>query len=322
MVHVALIGAGGHSSLFHQPALARVARERPDQVALVAVCDRRPERAEAARVRYGFQHACGEVSELFARWRIDAVVAVVPVPAIVELTLELLPRGIPLLIEKPLGVGLEQTRTLAAAVRAAGARVQVSLNRRFDPGVRRAMARVRETGPLRFVRGFMLRPNRREPEFIWSTGIHLIDLLRHAAGPLTLGEGQARRIGMPAAPGVTAALTGAGGLPVTLDLIPCAGRRLEGLQLIGEGFQADVHTGTGHPWRVEWTRVGSACQVVESSPGDEPEFVGNGAYHEAAEFLDAVAAGRPLPAPSPDDVLPGAELADRLQAVARGQGGA
>ncbi len=315
MVHVALIGAGGHSSAFHAPALARVAGERPGDIELTAVCDRRGERAETARSKFRFQHDCREIDELFDRWRIDAAVVVMPVPLILETLRVLLPRRIPLMIEKPLGVDLAQARAIAAAAREGGAPVQVSLNRRFDPGLCVARAWLRECGPVRRVRGAMVRANRLEPEFIWSTGIHMIDLLQAVVGPLTLVAARPIRTEDGRGIGVTAILDGAGGVPVSLDLLPRAGARREGLHVAGDGYDLDVRLGSCHPWQVEQVEAGRRRRI-EAMPFDQMDFIRNGAYNEAADFLAAVAAGRPLPGPSPADVLPGAELADRLQALA------
>jgi hypothetical protein len=39
-------------------------------------------------------------------------------------------------------------------------------------------------GPLRFLHGVMRRHDRREPTFLWDTGIHLVDALGLVAGRL------------------------------------------------------------------------------------------------------------------------------------------
>lgn len=317
MLNIGLIGAGRHSTANHAPALARLAREHAGEIVLTVVCDLDKDRAETARSKFGFQHSCGTVSAL-EKFPLDAALIILPATAILTVMHQLLPRKIPLLIEKPIGVTVCGARELVAAASAARAPIMVSMNRRFDPGVRLAAAWRQEHGPLRSVCGSMLRARRTEPEFVWATGIHLVDLLWSLAGPLVLAEGAARRVPIAEGSGVAACLTGAGDAVVTAELVPCAGRVQECLRLIGDEYCIDCCTGSVHPWRVELYKA-DRLERVEAMPPDQPKHICNGTYDETAAFLNALLEQRPLPGPSPADVLPAAELAFRLHAIASGE---
>ena len=117
---------------------------------------------------------------------VGALVAVLPIPAMASLTPQLLRYKVPLLIEKPLGRNLQEARAICDAVNKAEAadRVMVSLNRRFVPGLGLALDWARQQRPFRHVSGSMMRSRRTEPDFIWASGIHLIDTLWHVAALL------------------------------------------------------------------------------------------------------------------------------------------
>lgn len=316
MVNIGLIGAGAHSVAYHAPALERLAREHAGKITLTVVCDLDKDRAEAARAKFGFQHSCDTVSAL-EKLPLDAALIIVPAKAILTVMRQLLPRKVPLLIEKPIGVTAGGARELVAEVSADRAPIMVSMNRRFDPGVRLAAAWRQEHGPLRSVYGSMLRTRRTESDFVWSTGIHLVDLLWSLAGPLVLADGAARRVPTAGGSGVAACLTGVGGAAVTAELVPCAGRVQECLQLIGDEYCIDCCTGSVQPWRVELHKA-DRLERMEAMPPDQPEYIRNGTYDETAAFVSAAREQRPLPGPSPADVLPAAELAFRLHAIATG----
>lgn len=314
MINIGLIGAGKHSLANHAPALAQLAREHVEEIILTAVCDLDIERAEAARVKFGFQHSCGTVSAL-AKFPLNAILIILPTSATMPVMRQLMPLKIPLLIEKPIGETASDARGVTAAASTAQAPIMVSMNRRFDPGARLAAAWIKEHGPLRAVRGSMLRAWRTEPEFVWATGIHLIDLLWSLAGPLVPAEGAARRITAAGGSGIVACLTGAGGTVATAEIFPCAGRIQECLQLIGDEYCIDCYLGSVGPWRVELYRK-DRLERTETMPPDQPAYIRNGAYNETAEFINSLLEQRPLSGPSPADVLPATELAFRLHAIA------
>ena len=54
-IRLALIGAGSHCRGNHAPAMAQYAREHPDRLELVAVCDLQREKAEAFAETFGFR---------------------------------------------------------------------------------------------------------------------------------------------------------------------------------------------------------------------------------------------------------------------------
>jgi predicted dehydrogenase len=309
MINVALIGAGEHCLCNHGPALRLLADQRPGEIRLAAVYDLDPERGEYARATFGFDRAARSIDEAVGGdVRIDAIVTVVPAAAMLQVTQQLLPLGVPLMIEKPLGRHFQDAQQIHDMVQTAGVPVQVSLNRRYDPGLALALEWAQEQGAIRCIHGRMLRHNRTESDFLWGTGIHLLDALCSIAGPLTLGQVQA-----PSFAGNSArtGLLHGEGLASTFTILPACGRVDERLTLAGDGYCAEVRPGTHRPWRATAWRDGR-IQWLREAPETEPEFIRTGALRETEAFLDA-AITRSAPYPGVGDAMPATRLAAQLQ---------
>jgi predicted dehydrogenase len=184
MVRIGVIGAGRHSSDYHGPGLMACRNAKPGQVTLAAVCDLERRRAEQYARRFGFERAYTDWREMLEREGLDGLVAVTPPALTAKLVAELLPCGVPLLIEKPPGVASTETRKLLAAARKSGTRHMLSFNRRFSPAFLRAARWMAADAPQRPERvdARMLRVGRTEPDFVLGTGIHLVDTVNALLG--------------------------------------------------------------------------------------------------------------------------------------------
>jgi predicted dehydrogenase len=168
---------------------------------------------------------------------------------------EFMRRGVPLVVEKPLGRDMKEARGLAEIARRWKAPVMVSMNRRFDPGVLAAKEWLKGKGPIRFVGGRMLRNARREKDFVWGTGVHLLDLMVAVAGPMKIdfrlqasGFRYSRSSKEETRPyGWMAILSGRDGLVGMVEILPACGRTEEALVMAGEDYCVEVWTGSMHP---------------------------------------------------------------------------
>lgn len=311
MLRVALIGAGNHCRSNHAPALHHFAAEHPDAVELAAVCDLDDAKAERFREQFGFRQAFTGIDAMLDAAEVDAIVAVMPIPAILPVARQLFARGLPVLMEKPLGQDVNQARAIVAAAEATGCPVMVSMNRRYDPAVLRARDWMSGLGPLRAIHGVQLRHRRVEARFIWGTAIHVLDLMVHLAGPLRLRAGSVASAPFEAGVSRMAVLDGEGGVVGSVHILPCCGRVEERVRACGDDWCVDIWPGGVQPWRIEGWRD-RELDLVEQCPEGEPEFRRSGALNETAAFLGALLRGEPLPGPAPADVMPAAELAAGL----------
>src|SRR5690349_1626507 len=112
MIRIALVGCGEHSEGSHAAPLKRYAVEHTGALTLAAACDLNVARAEEFCRRFGFARAYSDLETLLSEETVDACVTVMPVERIAEVSARLLERGVPCVIEKPLGASLAEVEGL------------------------------------------------------------------------------------------------------------------------------------------------------------------------------------------------------------------
>lgn len=307
-LRLGVLGAGLHSQYCHGPALRAVAAAR-GSVQLAAVCDLDGERARNYAGAFGFARAYTDLDAMLASEALDGLVAVTPVALTLALAARLLPRGIPLLLEKPPGRSAGETAQLLALAEAAGTPHMVSFNRRFNPALLRAAAWLHKAGrPPKTALARMLRIDRRETTFVTETGIHLVDAVNGLLG--TPVHVDAASTGEPDARFTRAVVSYASGCAAHLFFSPAAGTGEETYEVHGDDYTllADTVRGT----LAVWERGEPVMQW--SAPGDAIDAYRDGTVHEMEAFCDALA-GRRVFAPTLRDGL----LSMRtVEAVAQG----
>ncbi|NYH09786.1 Gfo/Idh/MocA family protein [Pseudomonas moraviensis] len=186
-LRIALIGAGnmGQQHYRHLKHLT--------EATLCAVADPGPQ-APALAAGWGVAYFADH-RQMLKQNRPDAVIVANPNNQHVSTALDCLAAGVPVLLEKPVGVHLDEARELVAAVKRSGVPVLVGHHRRHNPLIVRAHELVKEgaLGRLTLVTAlFQLRKPDRYFETAWrrETGagmlltnlIHDLDLLRHLCG--------------------------------------------------------------------------------------------------------------------------------------------
>ncbi len=306
MIRLALLGCGEHSRESHAAPLASYAASHPGEIELVAACDLDGERAAAFCRDFGFARAYTDVEKMLADETVDACVSVMPVERIVETSVRLLERGVPCVIEKPLGTSAAEVERLARAARETDTPHMVSVNRRFMPYLNRARAWAEEIGPLQYVRATQVRHNRSEPDFVWTTAIHVLDALRHIAGEVKVFDAEVQRRAGLSTLWYIISLRFEGGAIGQIEVLPTAGMVEESYELFGEGFRARVVAGSGTQRSLQCWR-GGRLEVDERASDDEPEHLRNGSYEEVVEFVRALKTGT-RPRPTVEDILPSAHI--------------
>lgn len=307
MIFLCLIGCGGHCRGNHAPAMAQYAKDHPDRLRLAGVCDLDRHKAVAFAETYGFANAYTDYVEMIEAEKPDGVVAVMPIELTAGLAIDLMERGVPTTVEKPMGSSVEEVRGIVDAAERTGTANMVSVNRRFEPLIREGVEWVRERGAIRYVRASILRHNRQEDFFVSGTGIHCIDTLRYIGGDFA---GWDRRAMAGETPWYHVDFDYASGARATLDILPSDGSVEEGYEIFGENYRVDIRVeGSRDPHLMCWE---DGDLVAETRPApDEPAFVRLGPYAETHEFVTALAEGR-APWPSVDEVFPSVEAAYAL----------
>jgi len=316
MIRIALLGCGEHSKTSHAAPLARYAARNPGDLELVAACDLNLDRARDFCREFGFARAYSDAQTLLDAERIDGCVCVMPMEHIVGVAEMLLERKIPCVIEKPLGTSREESERLALVTRQTDTRHMVSVNRRFMPYLNQAKSWAKEIGPLQYVRATQVRHARAEPDFVWSTAIHVLDALRHVAGEIVGFDTEVHRQNGLSTIWYVISLYFESGARGRIEVLPTAGMVEESYELFGEGFRARVVAGSGSQRSLECWRAGQ-LELEKHASETDPEDLRNGAYEEVVEFVQALKTGR-RPWPTVDDILPSAWICFAIaESVAR-----
>ncbi|QGJ71340.1 NADH-dependent dehydrogenase [Planctomycetales bacterium 10988] len=190
------IGAG-YFSQYHYEAWSRIA-----EVDLVAVCDLDAEKAKRAAQRYGIPRHYHEVCEMLDREKPDFVDIITRPDSHLAFVREAAARGMAIICQKPLAPTTAEATVLVETAEAAGVRLMVHENFRFQPW-HREIKRLLDQKILgeklhsiqiqtRLGDGWQAdayqarQPYFREmPRFlIYETGVHFIDTLQYLFGPI------------------------------------------------------------------------------------------------------------------------------------------
>jgi len=184
-IRIAVIGAGEFGQ--HH---ARVLHELPE-AELVAVVDTDAARAREVGGRFGAE-AIGDYRELVGR--VDAATLAVPTALHVPVGVELLSRGLDLLVEKPIAPDLASADRLLQAARDHGRILQAGHLERFNPAVEAAAAVARLPLFFEVHRMSVFTPRSLDIDVVLDLMIHDIDIvLSLVESPLQ----QVQAVGLP-----------------------------------------------------------------------------------------------------------------------------
>lgn len=130
LLRVGVLGCGPIAQAAHFDA-CRKARNAE----LYAICDRAPDLLDAMAAIHRPQIVYHEFDAMLADPAVEAVIVATADQYHAALCTQALAAGKHVLVEKPLGVGVEECTALQATVAQAGLIFQVGNNKRFDPGI-------------------------------------------------------------------------------------------------------------------------------------------------------------------------------------------
>jgi predicted dehydrogenase len=208
LLRIGVLGAGPISQSAHLEACRKA-----HNAELYAICDVAPDLGASMAAVHTPRVVHHDFGAMLADPQVEAVIIGVADAFHVPLCLQALAAGKHVLVEKPLGISVEECQVLSDRCRESGLVLQVGHNRRFDPGV--AFARrfvAEELGPmisfkawyydstLRYTMTDNLQPilihsrHSRQPAgdpkadkrryFLLTHGSHLVDTARFLAGEM------------------------------------------------------------------------------------------------------------------------------------------
>jgi predicted dehydrogenase len=129
-LQIGILGCGPIAQAGHFDAV-RKARNAD----LYAICDRADDLREAMKAVHQPQVSYADYDAMLADPKVEAVIVAVADQFHVPLALKALAAGKHVLVEKPLGVTIEECESLQSQLEASGLVLQVGNNKRFDPGI-------------------------------------------------------------------------------------------------------------------------------------------------------------------------------------------
>ncbi|QDU39543.1 putative oxidoreductase YcjS [Maioricimonas rarisocia] len=190
------VGAGWFSR-FHYDAWSKIAA-----VDMVAVCDLEPQNAEHASATLGGAAVYTEASKMLRETRPDFVDVITRPESHLSIVRSAAELGIHVICQKPLAPSFEQAREIVALAEAAGIRLMVHENFRFQPWHRELKSLIAAGAigddlhmvAVRTRLGDGWQPDAyqsRQPYFatmprllVYETGVHFIDVMRYFAGEI------------------------------------------------------------------------------------------------------------------------------------------
>ena len=208
LLRVGVLGCGPIAQFAHFESCRKGRNTR-----LYALCDRAPELVERMAAVHQPQTTYHRFADMLDDPQVEAVVIATADQFHVPLSIEALAAGKHVLVEKPLGVGVEECEELQRAVQKSGCLLQVGHMRRFDPGIVFARQFIEEEmgqmlalkawycdstyrytmtdnlQPIPLYSDSALKPQGQPKAdkrryFMLTHGAHLVDLARNLGGPI------------------------------------------------------------------------------------------------------------------------------------------
>lgn len=309
-VRIGFVGCGGMANGVHYPSLVSF----PD-VEVAAICDINPERLNQTGEKFGIEKRYSDYRAMVEETAPDAVYAIGPPHHMIDVWMWCLSQGQNLFIEKPPGITLEQTRSLAVVAEENGCITQVGFQRRCSPLLVKLRNECLSRGPIvhavctfyKFGPSPFLGPM----THMFDDGVHVLDTIRWMCGGEVVSV--ASRVARVSVPNVNLHLAvigfdnGSSGVMLTSW---SSGRRIFRVEMHSPGICAEAEVEAkgylytdGHTEGVEYD--------TREVAGSDKLHVYAGFEAENRKFIDAVKS-RTNPDTNFSDAVKTVELAERV----------
>ncbi len=317
-----VIGAtGGWYKFAHHPSLQRLS----DRVELAAASSRSSEGRDVLTSQMGFERAYGDVDEMLDKEKPDFALVCLGVGGLVEMGCKVIERGIPLIMEKPVGRSVAEGRQMLEVVEKAGVPHMVAWNRRFNPLLLRVKELMAERGGVSQITCEFLRNDVKAPTWIMGSSVHSIDAMRFLGGDVKsfVGAGSATRYFDERMTAASFALSFESGVIGSFTFNVRAGRSYERYRIMGENWTATVSLGPPGAFDDRWWMTvetdNRETEYVRIANLEKPQICPgytNGFWGENEHFVECIESGR-TPFPDVAESIRSMELGQKmLEAVA------
>lgn len=279
------------------------------QVKVTSCCGRNGDSGKRFGEEYGIPLIYRNLDDLLEHAKVDVLWVTVSADQIYPVALRCLETGLPLFLEKPVGLASQETAALASKAAAKRCTTMIGLNRRFYSNIRRGLEIAHEFGGIRAVwvhapedlRVVESRFSHLRNRWIYANGIHCIDLLRYIGGePTSVISNHTSWEGQPTDSFVALIRFQSGAVGQYTSHWYSPGRWR--VSIYAEGACILIEP-------LESARVLHWDKREEPIPLDQVDIEFKpGFYAQARYFLTQIREGRPV-------VYPGSDLADNLKTM-------
>lgn len=329
-VNVAIIGAGGIANGVHLPSLSEI-----EDANLVAVCDLRIEKAQAAAEKYNIPGVYWNMYEMLEKEQLDGVFVLVEPDRLFRVAQDMINAGMPCIMEKPAGISSHQARSLARMSAEKGVMCAVAMNRRHIPLVQKVMSHMREVTEITQIDGVFIKNTDLSHAWEYASAfgtdiVHAIDLIRYLAGAEV--EKAATVIGRfsdsPVDNAWSSVMRFNNGITGTLKSNYQTGGRVHTFEMHGPGASAFINLGFGaaeceatilyHSGKSMYSLAAAGVGGQQKEVIDGKALAGSEAYHayygykqEDIDFVEYLKTGR-APLCTIEDAVGSMELVELL----------
>jgi len=176
MINIAIVGCGNMAHYTHMPSIIKCGG-----VNVIACADIKIENAKSLSDMYNIPLYFADYNEMLDKTDPDAVVCLVSETAVAKVASDIL-RRVPVLLEKPPGKTIAETKMIAEASKKSGNANMVAFNRRFAPVYTDLKKEIAAAGgDIQYVNYKFHRIKRHESNFE-DTAIHAVDAVKFLAG--------------------------------------------------------------------------------------------------------------------------------------------
>lgn len=312
-VRVAMIGAGVMANNVHYPSLASFS-----DVTFAGICDEREDRLKATAEKYHIEHRYSDYQKMIEETAPDAVYAIGQPDVMYPIWVWCLQHGLNLYIEKPMGLTLHQSRSLAHLAAEKGVITQVSFQRRSCPMVVQLRNECLKRGPIvhavcRFYK-YLLTPNFDPRDHMMDDSVHSIDTLRWMCGGEIVDiEATTQRVKVPDINFISAVLHFDNDATGYMINSWSSGRRIFAVEMHAPGICVEAeHEGKGHLY-ADGDTQGIEYDTRQVA-GSNELYVFGGFQAKNREFIDCLKT-HSQPSSNFQDALKTMEAAERILAI-------
>lgn len=288
-VNVALIGAGSMANSVHYPSLYEF-----DDVNIVGLCELIESKLKKTAEKFEINNTYTDYRKMIEETTPDAIYILMPPQHLFPLVIYSLNQGCHVFIEKPPGLTLHQTKTMALTAEKNECKTMVGFNRRFIPLMRKVKEIVEDKSPIIQCMSVFHKNN---PQALYYEGvidvltcdaIHAVDALRWlGGGDVEAVVSDVNSFYSERENSFNALVKFSNGCSGYLCTNWAVGTRIHTFEMHGKGISAYINPDLDGKAVIHTNQGKQEMETVEIADSDQ-NFKAYGFYGENRHFIDCI----------------------------------